>query len=101
MGSPRFAAAAAGVATLALVSFGANAHAGGLFMPGIGPSAVARAGAWIATADDPTALATNPAGLGQQWGTVVYLGSTFLDYSMSFARRGNYETEPGETHPWD
>jgi long-chain fatty acid transport protein len=99
MGSPRFAAAAAGFATLAFAA--ADVHAGGLFLPGIGPSAVARAGAWIATADDPTALATNPAGLGQQWGTVVYIGSTFLDYSMSFARRGNYESEPGETHPWD
>ena len=97
MGSPRLAAAAAGFATLALA---ANAHAGGLFLPGIGPTAVARAGAWIATADDPTALMTNPAGIGQQWGTVVYIGSTFLDYSMSFARRGTYEAEPGETHPW-
>ena len=84
-----------------MVTLAARADAGGLFVPGIGPSAVARAGAFIASADDPTALQTNPAGLAQQWGTVVYVGSTFLDYAMSFSRRGNYEVEPGETHPWD
>src|SRR5579862_3824985 len=98
MGSTRLAAAAAG---FAVVTLAARADAGGLFVPGIGPSAVARAGAFIASADDPTALQTNPAGLAQQWGTVVYVGSTFLDYAMSFSRRGNYEVEPGETHPWD
>jgi long-subunit fatty acid transport protein len=96
MGSLRLAAAAAGVTFV----FGASAQAGGLFLPGTGPSAVSRAGAWIATADDPTALIMNPAGLDDQWGTVVYVGSVFLDYSMKFARAGSYEMEPGETHPW-
>ncbi|HTJ45990.1 MAG TPA: outer membrane protein transport protein [Kofleriaceae bacterium] len=96
MGSTRLAALAAGLT----FAYGSSARAGGLFMPGIGPSAVARAGAWIATADDPTALATNPAGLDQGWGTQVYIGSTFLDYSMTFARAGVYEMEPGENHPW-
>lgn len=98
MGSSRFVGASAGLATILL---GTAAHAGGLFVPGIGPSATARAGAWVALADDPTALATNPAGLAKQWGTVLYIGSNFLQYALTVQRSGTYDVAPGETHPWD
>ncbi len=98
MGDTRFFGACAGLATILL---GTAAHAGGLFVPGIGPSATARAGAWVALADDPTALATNPAGLAKQWGTVLYIGSNFLDYALTVQRRGTYDVAPQETHPWD
>lgn len=98
MGDLRNVAASVGLATIFL---GSAAHAGGLFVPGIGPSATSRAGAWVALADDPTAIATNPAGLSKQWGTVLYIGSNFLQYALSVQRTGNYEVEPQETHPWD
>jgi long-chain fatty acid transport protein len=92
MGSNRIAAAAAaGVCTFAAA---ASAHAGALLLPGVGPTSTARAGAWVADADDPTALAINPAGLSKQWGTVLYVGSNFLQYSLEFSRRGTYDPIP-------
>ncbi len=40
-----------------------SAHAGGLFIPDIGTRSLGRAGAYVASGDDPTALWYNPANL--------------------------------------
>lgn len=76
------------------------AHAGGLFVPGTGPSAQGRAGAFVARADDPSAIYHNPAGLSKTEGTVVMIGANFLDYDVSFQRAGTYEAPAGEDLPY-
>ena len=71
----------------------AAARAGGLLVPGVGPQAAGRAGAFVARADDASALAYNPAGLAGQVGTVILVGANFIDYDVSFQRDGAYEPE--------
>lgn len=96
MGEPRFVSVVAG---MSLVAIAGTARAGALMLPGVGPSSTMRAGAWVADADDPTAIAINPAGLAKQWGTVIYLGGVFLDYSLEFTRRGTYNAAPESPTP--
>lgn len=70
-----------------------SAHAGGLIIPGQGPIAQSRAGAHTAKADDPTALGVNPAGLTKLDGVTLFVGANFVDYSLTFQRRGTYDAE--------
>jgi len=79
----------------------AAAFAGGIFLPGVGPQSQARAGAFVAKADDPSALATNPAGIAKLNGTQIYVASSFIDYNLTFQRAGQYESGPaaGEGYP--
>jgi long-subunit fatty acid transport protein len=79
----------------ALVWAPAAASAGGLYVPGAGPQAQARAGAFTAKADDPSALFHNPAGFAKQTGTVILVGANFLGYSLAFQRTGAYEDASG------
>ncbi len=91
--SPALAAVAAlGVAP-------ALAHAGGLVLPGTGPVSTGRAGAAVASVDDPSALATNPAGLAGLHGTIVHLGMSLIDYHLTFDRSGNYDPVADPTNP--
>ena len=77
------------------------AIAGGLFVPGYGSQAQPRAGAFVAKADDPSALYYNPAGLAWQKGTSLHLGMNFIDFDQRYQRTGNYEMpEEGDTLPW-
>jgi len=85
-----FAAAFLLPATAALLS-PAAAVAGGIFVPGAGPQAQGRAGAFVAKADDPSALFHNPAGFAKTVGTVVYVGANFVNLSLEFERFGRYE----------
>lgn len=78
-----------------------SAHAGGLFVPGLGAQAMGRAGAFVAKADDASALHHNPAGLARSEGTVFYLGSNLLDYTLRFTRAGTYEDVPDADLPWE
>lgn len=89
-----------GAALLALAALPSAAWAGGLYVPGQGPISSSRAGADVAAADDPSAIATNPAGLAETSGTVVIVGSNFLDYSLAFTRRGAYE-DTANDYPWE
>jgi len=75
------------------LGLGSTAHAGGLILPGSGPIAQSRAGAHVAKADDPTAISVNPAGLAKLDGVTVFVGANFVDYSLSFQRRGTYDVE--------
>lgn len=68
-----------------------TALAGGIVLPGAGPQAQARGGAFVAKADDPTALAHNPAGFAKLDGTHVVLGVNLVDYNLAFTRAGRYE----------
>lgn len=91
---PRGMAAAAGL--LALVADAASARAGGLFVPGYGSQAQPRAGAFVAKADDPSALYYNPAGLAKQKGTTAHLGMNFIAFNQKFQRAGVYEQPEGQ-----
>ncbi|MBT8494346.1 MAG: outer membrane protein transport protein [Deltaproteobacteria bacterium] len=80
-----------------------TARAGGIFVPGTAPQAQARAGAFVAKADDPSAVFHNPAGFAKGTGTVIQVGANFLDYDLKFTRAGGYESpvvDDGGTNPY-
>ena len=91
----------ASAAFLAAVLSVPQADAGGLYLPGYGSQAQPRAGAFVAKADDPSALFHNPAGLARQRGTAIHLGFNFVNFSQTFERDGVYEADPLGAHPWD
>ena len=84
-----------------IVAIPTAASAGGLFLPGVGPQSQARAGAFVAKADDPSALGTNPAGIAKLSGTQIYIGLSFYDYNLSYRRAGQWESGPleGQDYP--
>jgi len=92
--------ARAGVAiTLALLS--PSARAGGFEIPDNGTEALGRGGAFVAKADDPTAIQYNPAGLAQQRGTRVLLDGHLMLSSYSFQRYGVFPDNPSDAKtPW-
>lgn len=85
----------------ALVSDAPSAAAGGLFVPGYGSQSQPRAGAFVAKADDPTAILHNPAGLRKVRGTQVHLGFNFVDMHLRYQRAGTYDEVAGEDLPWE
>lgn len=87
---------AARLAGLAVLASGPSAFAGGLVVPGYGSQGQPRAGAFVAKADDGSALYYNPAGLAKQKGTSIHLGMNFIDFSQKYKRTGSYEA-PGAT----
>src|SRR5262245_11898274 len=73
-----------------------SAQAGGVHVGEAGSQAMERAGAFVAKADDPTALSINPAGLAKAPKVAVYLVANLLDYSLTFKRSGTYAAKaPG------
>ena len=81
------------------------ARAGGLSVPGYGSSSQPRAGAFIAKADDPTALFHNQAGLARQSGTALHIGINLIHFDQTFQRAGTYDDlamadEPYEGQPF-
>jgi long-subunit fatty acid transport protein len=75
------------------------ASAGGILVGDIGTQTMSRGGAFVARADDPTALAVNPAGMLGISGTQVHIGVNILDYSLTFTRSGYYERTVAEPQP--
>lgn len=69
----------------------ASSDAGGFEVPEIGSVALGRAGAFVARASDPSALATNVAGIVALPGFQVTLGSSFSLVSQCFTRSGRYD----------
>ena len=53
-----------------------------MVLPGYGSAAQPRAGAFVAKADDPSAVHHNPAGLAKQRGTVVQIGFNLVSFSL-------------------
>ncbi len=88
-------------AALALCAAPAAVHAGGLVLPGFGPVSTGRGGAAVASVDDPSALATNPAGLAGISGVMVHLGISLIDYRLTVDRDGTYDDVPDRDDPWE
>ena len=78
-----------------------HASAGGLYVPGTGTEAMGRAGAFVAKADNPSALFHNPAGFAKLAGTVIHIGSNLLRYSLTFDREGSYQTPANIEEPYE
>jgi len=70
-----------------------TAHAGGVFVGEAGTQAMERGGAYVAKADDPTALSINPAGLAKLGKAQIYLGANLLNYNLSYKRSGLYPSQ--------
>jgi long-subunit fatty acid transport protein len=83
----------------ALVLVSQAAHAGGVYVGESGSQAMERGGAFVAKADDATALSVNPAGLAKAERGELYLGANLLDYSLSFQREGAYPMQDRPTQP--
>ncbi len=92
----KLAVSAAAIASLTGIS---AAHAGAIFVPGYGPQAQARAGAFMVKADDVSALVHNPAGLAGAEGNMLQLGSNFISMSLSFQREGTYRPTGEDDEP--
>src|SRR5262249_2871950 len=80
---------------LALALLPAVAHAGGILVGENGRQAMERAGAFVAKADDPSALVANPAGLANIDHMAIYIGLNLLDYNLKFQR----QSVPGNGEP--
>ncbi len=59
---------------------------GGYYSGALGPRAAGRGGAFVARADDATAISVNPAGLADQRGTRLEVGNTFSYNSYAYTR---------------
>ncbi len=78
------------------------AHAGGQLTGDNGSQGMQRAGAFVAKADDPTALYYNPAALTKAERKEMFIGVNVVQLSQSFQRAGNYKAqnlEPNEAQP--
>jgi long-subunit fatty acid transport protein len=85
----------------ALAAIPRAARAGGFELPDNGTEALARGGAFVAKADDPTAIDYNPAGLAGQRGTRVLLDGHVVSSSYAFQRFGAYPDSPSNpSTPW-
>ena len=86
---------AAGLLTLTLAT--SRARAGGFETPDNGTEALGRGGAFVAKADDGTAIEYNIAGLARQRGTRITLDGNFVLSDIAFTRAGSYPGNPGDT----
>src|SRR5881394_604024 len=87
---------------LALVMFCAGtANAGGLFLPGSGAVSTSRAGAAVASTDNGEAIGLNAAGLAKTSGSSVTVSLAFIDFAMTFQRRGTYDDNPNVDLPYE
>lgn len=59
---------------------------GGYYTGPLGPRAAGRGGAFVARADDLTAISTNPAGLAEIEGTTFQVGNQFAYYGYDYTR---------------
>lgn len=62
----------------------ASAFASGFLIPEQGAKASSMAGAFVATADDPSAIFYNPAGIAQQRHIAAYAGTTLINFTNEF-----------------
>jgi long-chain fatty acid transport protein len=85
-----------------LLAAAGTAHAGGFYVPEIGPRAAALGGALTADDADASALFHNPAGLAGLWGTTEVQAATnvFLP-DVTFYRRPLVDPNTGETVRFD
>ena len=75
-----------------------SAFGSGFLIPEQGAKASAMAGAFAATADDPSAIFYNPAGIAQQRdGLAVLAGTTLINFTNEFTGDPNSEITSGVT----
>ncbi|MDP9193585.1 MAG: outer membrane protein transport protein [Acidobacteriota bacterium] len=72
------------------------AFGSGFLIPEQGAKASAMAGAFAATADDPSAIFYNPAGLAQQRHMAAYAGTTLINFTNEFTGDFNSPVAAGE-----
>ena len=78
-----------------------TAHAGGFEIPDNGAQALGRGAAFVAKADDGTAIYYNPAGLARQRGTRLFAGANLYLHSYEFQRAGSFPDDPNDpATPW-
>jgi long-chain fatty acid transport protein len=77
--SLRFIVVASLASLVSLSAFGA-----GFLIPEQGAKASGMAGAFVATADDPSAIFYNPAGIAQQRDMAFFAGATFINFTNEF-----------------
>ena len=82
------------VATLLICT---DALAGGVEVGDQGAEASGRAGAFVAKADDPSAIEYNPAGLANLDNTVIYLGNRFGYAFEKFRRAPTWDWSQAQT----
>jgi long-chain fatty acid transport protein len=81
--------------------FAPRARAGGFELPDNGTQALGRGAAFVAKADDPTAIYWNPAGLARQRGTRLLVDANIAFHSFSFQRSGAFPDDPNDpATPW-
>ncbi|HYH08400.1 MAG TPA: outer membrane protein transport protein [Thermoanaerobaculia bacterium] len=73
----------------------ASAFGSGFLIPEQGAKASAMAGAFVATADDPSAIFYNPAGIAQQRNMAAYAGTTFINFTNEFTGDPNSPVTAG------
>ena len=73
-----------------------SAFGSGFLIPEQGAKASAMAGAFAATADDPSAIFYNPAGIAQQRRMAAYAGTTLINFSNEFTGDINSPITSGE-----
>ena len=98
-GSGRSLARSLRVAGVALGSLlcATKSNAVGFRQPNQDPEAIARGNAFVATADNPSAIYYNPAGItqleGQQIRTGIYAVSTGIDYTSTTGQQASPDSE--------
>lgn len=72
-----------------------SAFGSGFLIPEQGAKAASMAGAFAATADDPSAIFYNPAGIAQQREMAVLTGTTFINFTNEFTGDPNSPVTSG------
>lgn len=78
------------------------ARAGGQYAGDNGSQGAQRAGAFVAKADDPTAIYYNPAGLFRAATKQFFVGFNLVSFEQSYQREGEYQplqVEDGQAQP--
>ena len=73
-----------------------SAFGSGFLIPEQGAKASSMAGAFAATADDPSAIFYNPAGIAQQRRIAAYAGTTLINFTNEFTGDFNSPVTAGE-----
>jgi long-subunit fatty acid transport protein len=98
----RFARARSSLLVIALAAAAPReASAGGFEVADHGAQAMGRGTAFVARADDPTAIHWNPAGLARLRGTRLFLGGNVFLHSYEFHRAGSFPDDSNDpATPW-
>ena len=87
--------------TIGSLAISASAFAAGFSIFEQGAKASGMAGAFVATADDPSAIFYNPAGIAQQREMAVLAGATFINFSNEFTGDPNSVYTAGTEGKYD